>query len=234
MKGKLTIAIKELRKSYDLSDHKLEVLKGIDLEVTSGGYLAIMGPSGSGKSTLLNLLGCLDRPDSGQYLLDEEDVSRMSDDELSQVRLQKLGFIFQSFQLISQLNVMENVELPLLYRGVEEREAREMAMTKIAEVDMIDRMHHLPRQLSGGQQQRVAIARALVGDPKIILADEPTGNLDSRTGLEIMTLLDELNQRGVCIVLVTHEADIAEHAQSIIVMRDGLIDHSKKSKKELA
>ena len=199
-------------------------LRGVDLEVGAGAYLAIMGPSGSGKSTLLNLLGCLDRPSAGRYMLGGEDVSQMPDDTLSEARGRKIGFIFQSYNLIAQLTVIENIQVPLLYQGKDVRAYHEHCL-KLAElVGLGDRLHHRPNQLSGGQQQRVAVARSLVNDPLMILADEPTGNLDSRTGQEVLDLIDRLNQGGKTIVLVTHDDRVASRAHRIIHMKDGLID----------
>lgn len=207
-----------------MGEEKVHALRGVSLTIPRGGYVAIMGSSGSGKSTLLNLLGCLDRPSSGSYFLDGVDVAAMDDDQLSDIRLNHLGFVFQSFHLIPQLTVRENIELPLSYAGVSDSLAEKKAEEYARRVGLSERIGHRPQQLSGGQQQRVAIARALVGEPQILLADEPTGNLDSATGDEIMTLLDELNQQGVSIILVTHENDIAAHARSRVVMLDGRVD----------
>jgi putative ABC transport system ATP-binding protein len=197
---------------------------GVNLNVERGCYLAIMGPSGSGKSTMLNLLGCLDRPTSGQYFLGDEDVSRMDDDELSEVRGQRIGFIFQSYNLIAQLSVLENIQVPLFYQGRNLKESHDRCVELASLVGLADRLDHRPNQLSGGQQQRVAVARSLVNDPLMILADEPTGNLDSKTGAEVLDLIDRLNRGGKTIVLVTHDDRVASRAHRIIHMKDGLID----------
>ena len=218
------IALHAVTKVYRMGEAEVHALRGVDLVVPRGGYVAIMGASGSGKSTMLNLLGCLDRPTSGSYHLDGTDVAGLDDDQLSDIRLRHIGFVFQSFHLIPQLTVRENIELPLGYAGIEEHEAVARAETYATMVGLADRLGHRPQQLSGGQQQRVAIARALVGRPDLLLADEPTGNLDSSTGAEIMALLDRLNGDGVTIALVTHEDDIAAHARSRVVMHDGRID----------
>jgi len=199
-------------------------LRGVDLEVGAGAYLAIMGPSGSGKSTLLNLLGCLDRPSAGRYFLGGEDVSQMPDDTLSEARGRKIGFIFQSYNLIAQLTVLENIQVPLIYQGKDLRTHQRRCVELAELVGLGDRLHHRPNQLSGGQQQRVAVARSLVNDPLMILADEPTGNLDSKTGQEVLDLIDRLNLGGKTIVLVTHDDRVASRAHRIIHMKDGLID----------
>lgn len=218
------VEICELRKTYLMGTQAVHALAGVSVTMEQGSFWAIMGPSGSGKSTMLNLLGCLDRPTSGTYRLNGQDVSLLDDDELSDIRLTHLGFIFQSFNLISQLTVEENIALPLYYLGWDHvastERARELAMT----VGLGDRLGHRPRELSGGQQQRVAVARALVNDPVLLLADEPTGNLDSSTGNEIMQLLQELNGQGKTIVMVTHEPDIAAYADARLIMRDGLVE----------
>ncbi len=216
----------DIRKHYQLGTVEVQALRGVTLDVPKGDFLAIMGSSGSGKSTMLNLLGALDRPTSGKYILGERDVSEMSDDDLSEARNSLIGFIFQSFNLIQQYTVMENIQVPLLYRSGESAITRKdlKKCEELAErVGLGTRTDHRPFQLSGGQQQRVAIARALVNDPAIILADEPTGNLDSATGVEIMRILDELHAEGRTIIMVTHENDIAEHANRQIHMRDGVI-----------
>jgi putative ABC transport system ATP-binding protein len=219
------VRIVELVKNYYLESVTVRALRGVDLAVEEGDFVALMGPSGSGKSTLLNLLGCLDRPTSGQYYLGDEDVSDMDDDQLSEVRSRYIGFIFQSYNLLAQYTVVENIEVPLLYQGCRLTEATRARCIDLAGlVGLGDRLDHRPMQLSGGQQQRVAIARALVNDPHIILADEPTGNLDSRTGDEIMNLLTELNRAGKTIIMVTHENDIAAWAKRVVRMRDGLIE----------
>jgi putative ABC transport system ATP-binding protein len=211
----------ELTKHYNLGTVIVEALRGVSIDFEEGDYAAIMGPSGSGKSTLLNLLGCLDRPTSGQYILGDQDVSCLNDDELSEIRSRYLGFIFQSYNLIQQLTLVENIEVPLYYQGNITGASRQRCLELAELVGLGDRLHHRPTQLSGGQQQRVAIARALVNDPHIILADEPTGNLDTATSSEIMDLLDNLNAAGKTIMMVTHEEDIAHRAKRIIRMRDG-------------
>lgn len=211
----------DLAKHYNLGTVIVEALRGVSIDFEEGDYVAIMGPSGSGKSTLLNLLGCLDRPTSGQYILGDQDVSQLDDDELSEIRSRYLGFIFQSYNLIQQLTLVENIEVPLYYQGSITAASRQRCVELAELVGLADRLHHRPTQLSGGQQQRVAIARALVNDPHIILADEPTGNLDTSTSSEIMDLLDNLNIAGKTIIMVTHEEDIAHRAKRIIRMRDG-------------
>ncbi|RME92659.1 MAG: ABC transporter ATP-binding protein [Verrucomicrobia bacterium] len=214
-----------LEKTYRLGEHNLvHALRGVDLEVNQGDYVAIMGPSGSGKSTMLNLLGCLDRPTGGRYFLGGEDVSQMDDDRLSEIRGRRIGFIFQSYNLIAQLTVLENIQVPLIYQGVNLHQYEDRCRELARMVGLEDRLDHRPNQLSGGQQQRVAIARALVNDPLIILADEPTGNLDSRTGTEVLDLIDQLNAAGKTIVLVTHDDHVAERARRVIHMKDGRID----------
>jgi putative ABC transport system ATP-binding protein len=215
--------LRELRKVYDLGEVKVEALRGVSLTFQEGDYVAIMGSSGSGKSTLLNVLGCLDRPSSGQYLLGDIDVATVDDDTLSEIRGRRIGFIFQSYNLIQQLTVVENIEVPLLYQEGTSPETRERCIELAKMVGLGARLDHRPNQLSGGQQQRVAIARSLVNDPFIILADEATGNLDSKTSEEIMELLARLNEEGKTIIMVTHEEDIAEHAKRIIRMKDGLV-----------
>jgi putative ABC transport system ATP-binding protein len=217
--------IVDLVKNYYLESVVVRALQGVTLTVEEGEFVALMGPSGSGKSTLLNLLGCLDRPTSGQYFLGEEDVSELDDDQLSEARSRYLGFIFQSYNLLPQYTVVENIEIPLLYQGCRITDATRERCFQLAElVGLGDRLDHRPMQLSGGQQQRVAIARALVNDPHVILADEPTGNLDSRTSTEIMHLLGDLNQAGKTIIMVTHENDIAAWAKRVVRMRDGVIE----------
>jgi len=217
------VLFENLTKSYFLGAHEVEALRGIDLCITMGEYVAIMGPSGSGKSTILNVLGCLDRLTSGRYLLGDEDVSGMDDNQLSDVRNRKIGFIFQSFNLISQLSIIENIEVPLFYQGVPRRQ-RHPESRRLAEmVGLGDRLAHRPSELSGGQRQRVAIARALANDPLILLADEPTGNLDSGTAREILALFNELHDRGRTIIMVTHEDEVAAHAQHVVRLHDGKI-----------
>jgi putative ABC transport system ATP-binding protein len=217
------IDVRDVTKTYDLGDVKVEALRGVSFTIDRGEYVAIMGPSGSGKSTLMNLLGCLDRPTQGRYLLDGTDVSTLSDDELAHIRLKKLGFVFQGFNLLARTSAMKNVALPLFYAGLGTRARNGLAAEQLREVGLGDRMDHKPSELSGGQQQRVAIARALVNDPAVVLADEPTGNLDSQTSEEIMGLFHQLNDGGRTIIMVTHDEDVASHAKRIIRVRDGRI-----------
>ncbi len=220
---KLAANVRELTKEYHLAGETVRALRGVNLEIPEGDYVAIMGPSGSGKSTLLNLLGCLDRPSAGSYFLGEDDVAQMSDDQLSEIRAQRIGFIFQSYNLIQQLTVVENIEVPLYYQGritdQDRRRCRELAEL----VGLGERLSHRPSQLSGGQQQRAAIARSLVNNPRFILADEPTGNLDSVTTGDILRLLEQLNQDGRTIIMVTHEDDVAQNAKRIVRLKDGLV-----------
>jgi putative ABC transport system ATP-binding protein len=219
------IQVRDVWKVYDLGEVKVEALRGTSLDIEQGEYVALMGPSGSGKSTLMNTLGCLDRPTRGSYLLAGEEVATMSRDERARIRNQRLGFVFQNFNLLARTTALENVELPLLYaRGVSARERRKRAIDKLALVGLADRMHHQPSQLSGGQQQRVAIARALVNEPSILMGDEPTGNLDSRTSGEIISLFWRLNEeQRITVILVTHDQDVARHARRTVVLRDGQI-----------
>jgi len=218
------VHLENLWKIYALGPYGVPALRGIDLVVEEGEYVAIMGPSGSGKSTMLNMLGCLDRPSRGRYWLGGQDVSRMSDSQLSEVRNTRIGFIFQSFNLIQQLTVLQNIEIPLFYQGLPRRR-RHPRSGELAElVGLGDRLNHRPSELSGGQQQRVAVARALANDPLVLLADEPTGNLDSQTTAEIMALFDDLHQRGRTLIVVTHEDHVASHAQRIVRLRDGRIE----------
>ena len=221
------VLLENVQKLYRLGGEEVRALRGVTLAVNEGQYVAIMGPSGSGKSTLLNLLGCLDRPSGGRYVLGDADVSRMSDDELSAVRNQRIGFIFQSFNLLGALTVLENIEVPLFYRGIPHHERRRKSLELAKSVGLGQRLSHRPTELSGGQQQRVACARALVNDPLILLADEPTGNLDSQTTAEILDLLDDLHRRGRTILMVTHEMDVALRAQRIIVLRDGQVESDR-------
>ena len=229
MKKKL-IQLNKINKSYQNGDQELRVLKDIDLEVEEGEFLAIMGPSGSGKSTLMNIIGLLDRASSGEYHLDATEVSHLSDKKLAQVRNKEIGFVFQQFFLLAKLNALQNVELPLIYAGVATSKRQGLAKQFLEKVELSERMHHLPSELSGGQKQRVAIARALVNNPPIILADEPTGALDTKTGQQIMELLTELNHEGKTIIMVTHEPEIADYAKRKIVLRDGII--TEDSRKE--
>lgn len=216
------ISLREVKRSYLLGGVAVEVLKGVDLEVEKGDFLAIMGRSGSGKSTLLNIMGCLDRPSSGRYLLEGLDIQDKTDNELAGIRNRKIGFVFQSFNLLPRFPAWKNVELPLLYSGVSPADRRARATAILEKVGLGDRREHKPNELSGGEQQRVAIARALVNNPSILLADEPTGNLDSRSGSEIMEYIAALNQEGVTIILVTHEREIADVAKRIITIKDGI------------
>lgn len=222
-------SLEEIRKTYYMGALSVEVLHGISLDFYSGDYISIMGPSGCGKSTLMNILGCLDQPTSGKYYLGDEDTSQMNDDDLSSIRGARLGFIFQSYNLIQQLNVLENIEMPLFYQGYSEQESHEIAMQLAERVGLADRVDHKPYELSGGQQQRVAIARALSVDPLIILADEPTGNLDSRSGAEILKLFDELHSQGKTLIMVTHSDELAERSKRQIRLLDGRVESDERS-----
>lgn len=230
------IQLENIQKSYYLGKQELKVLKGISLEIFKNEYVALMGPSGSGKSTLMNLLGCLDSPTAGHYILNGKDVSQMSDDDLAEVRNKEIGFVFQQFNLLPRLTAAENVALPLIYNGTSKKIRTAQALEMLDRVGLADRSHHKPNELSGGQNQRVAIARALVNNPSIILADEPTGNLDSKTSEEIMHIFDKIQADGNTVILVTHEEDIAHFAHRIIRLRDGIIesDHLKKEMTVLA
>ena len=218
------VRFNNIHKIYEMGSEPVRALDGVSIAFEKGSFWAIMGPSGSGKSTMMNILGCLDRPTSGQYLLQDKDVSTLDDDELSDIRLKYIGFIFQSFNLIPQLTVQKNIELPLYYLGWSAEESEKKAKELAEKVGLESRLNHRPAQLSGGQMQRVAVARSLAADPHIILADEPTGNLDSHTGVQIMELLTELNKEGTTIIMVTHEPDIAAYARSRLHMKDGLIE----------
>jgi len=222
------IEITDLVKVYEMGDTPVRAVNGVSLNVEKGEFLALMGPSGSGKSTLMNLIGCLDTPTSGVYRLNEQEVSRLNDDELARIRNREIGFVFQTFNLLARTSALENVEVPLVYAGVPRAERHRRAKEALEMVGLADRMHHQPNELSGGQRQRVAVARALVNRPSILLADEPTGNLDSRTGEEMMTLFDELNRQENTIVLVTHEEDIARHARRTVRLRDGQIVEERR------
>src|ERR1700712_104914 len=222
------IQLQQIMKSYFMGKQALPVLKGVSLNINKNEYVALMGPSGSGKSTLMNILGCLDSPTEGTYILNGQDVSKMPDDELAEVRNVEIGFVFQQFNLLPRLTAVENVALPLVYAGVSKKTRTEIAMEVLEKVSLTDRSHHKPNELSGGQCQRVAIARALVNNPSLILADEPTGNLDSKTSVEIMDIFNSIQAGGNTVVLVTHEEDIAEHAHRIIRLRDGIIESDKR------
>ncbi|GGG28212.1 macrolide ABC transporter ATP-binding protein [Dokdonia pacifica] len=225
------IKIRDIRRDFRLGSEIVYVLKGIDLDIDKGEYVAFMGPSGSGKSTLMNLLGCLDTPTSGTYILNNRDVSSMSDDELADVRNTEIGFVFQTFNLLPRTTALDNVALPMVYAGSSKTDRRKRAEEVLTDVGLADRMDHKPNQLSGGQRQRVAVGRALVNKPSIILADEPTGNLDSKTSVEIMALFDEIHAAGNTVILVTHEEEIAEHAHRVIRLRDGIIESDVRNKK---
>ncbi|HPR31448.1 MAG TPA: ABC transporter ATP-binding protein [Prolixibacteraceae bacterium] len=227
----MLIEIKNLKKDYLMGEIQVPALKGIDLQIGKNEYVAIMGPSGSGKSTLMNILGCLDTPTSGQYLFNKIDVSDLNDDELSAMRNREIGFIFQSFNLLPRMSSLHNVELPLMYAGVNKQERKERSVKALEKVGLAERMMHKPSELSGGQRQRVAIARALVTNPGILLADEPTGALDSKTGLEIMRLFDALQGEGNTIILITHEKDIADFAHRTIYLKDGLIFSDERNER---
>jgi putative ABC transport system ATP-binding protein len=225
------IFTQDLWKTYDMGSEQVHALRGVSISIDRGEYVAIMGPSGSGKSTLMNLIGCLDSPSKGRYWLNRQDVSELDDDELARIRNKEIGFVFQTFNLLARATALHNVELPLIYNGTPSAERVERARKALASVDLEDRVMHKPNELSGGQRQRVAIARALINNPSIILADEPTGNLDSKTGDEIMALMDRLHAQGNTIIVVTHEHDIAEYAHRVITIRDGVVGADERKKK---
>jgi putative ABC transport system ATP-binding protein len=226
--GKSLIAMRDIWKTYQMGAEELHALRGVSFDVNKGEYLAIIGPSGSGKSTLMNLIGCLDSPSKGQYWINGHQVAEMSDDELARIRNKEIGFVFQTFNLLARATALHNVELPLIYAGMRSSERHEKAQAALASVELGDRVTHRPNELSGGQRQRVAIARALVNHPSILLADEPTGALDSKTSMEIMALFEKLHEEGNTIIVVTHEHDIAERAHRVISIRDGEIEKDEK------
>jgi len=223
MSGEPVVEVREIEKVYVMGDVEVRALRGVSLSMHKGDFVAVMGASGSGKSTFMNLVGCLDRPTRGQYFLSGTDVGKLSRDQLARVRGRQIGFVFQGFNLLPRTSAIENVELPMLYQGIGSRERHERAAEALSRVGLGDRLDHTPAQLSGGQQQRVAIARALVNRPALLLADEPTGNLDSRTSIEVMAIFQELNDQGLTVLLVTHEPDIAEHARRVVTFKDGLV-----------
>jgi len=224
------IHIRNIIRDFKLSSETVHVLKGIDLDIERGDYIAIMGPSGSGKSTLMNILGCLDTPTAGTYILNDNDVSQMTDDQLADIRNTEIGFVFQTFNLLPRTTALDNVALPMVYAGASKADRVKRAAEVLTDVGLADRMDHRPNQLSGGQRQRVAVGRALVNHPSIILADEPTGNLDSKTSVEIMALFDDIHARGNTVIVVTHEEEIAAHAHRVIRLRDGLIESDVRNK----
>lgn len=234
MRPSSVIHLENIRKSYFIGKNELPVLKGIDLDIFKNEYVALMGPSGSGKSTLMNMLGCLDTPTSGRYILSGHDVSKMEDDALASVRNKEIGFVFQQFNLMPRLSAWENVAVPLIYAGIPKKERDDKARFMLEKVGLGDRYKHKPNELSGGQCQRVAIARALVNDPSLILADEPTGNLDTKTSIEIMEIFGKIHSSGNTVVLVTHEEDIAAHARRVVRLRDGLIESDRLNEEILA
>ncbi|MBU5486201.1 ABC transporter ATP-binding protein [Clostridium sp. MSJ-11] len=227
------IQIKNLIKKYKMGDSYFVALNGVNINVGKKEFTAIMGPSGSGKSTLMNILGCLDRLDDGEYILNGKNVSNLSEDELAYIRNKEIGFVFQSFNLLPRMNVIENVELPMLYSGVSKKERKEKALNALEKVGLLDRIHHKPNEISGGQRQRVAIARAIVNNPSVIMADEPTGNLDSKSSLDIMSIFQKLNEDGATIIMVTHEPDIAQYSKRIIRVRDGKIVFDEEVKNRI-
>lgn len=227
MSNQVIIRLENIQKSYFMGNQVIPVLKGITLDIRKNEYMALMGPSGSGKSTLMNILGCLDSPTGGKYILNQKDVSKMADDDLAEVRNSEIGFVFQQFNLLPRLSAAENVALPLIYAGVSKKERMERSLEALEKVGLADRSHHKSNELSGGQIQRVAIARALVNNPSILLADEPTGNLDSKTSVEVMEIFGKIQQAGNTVVLVTHEEDIAAYAHRVVRLRDGLVETDK-------
>lgn len=227
------IDIKNIKRDFQLGNETINVLKGINLQINKGEYVALMGPSGSGKSTLMNILGCLDTPTSGTYILNSKDVSQMHDDDLAEIRNKEIGFVFQTFNLLPRTTALDNVALPMIYAGYSKSDRNERAKEVLMQVGLSDRMDHQPNQLSGGQRQRVAVARALVNKPSIILADEPTGNLDSKTSVEIMNLFNDIHKNGNTVILVTHEEDIARYAHRIIRLKDGMIENDYENKEHL-
>jgi putative ABC transport system ATP-binding protein len=228
------IELRQIRKTYFMGSNSLDVLRGITLSIQRNEYVALMGPSGSGKSTLMNIIGCLDTPSAGTYILNGHDVSKMSDDDLAEIRNNEIGFVFQQFNLLPRLSAAENVALPLIYAGVGRKERMERAMVALEKVALQDRSHHKPNELSGGQIQRVAIARALVNNPSILLADEPTGNLDSKTSIEVMQIFGHIQAAGNTVVLVTHEEDIAGYAKRVVRLRDGLVESDAQRERATA
>ena len=230
----LVIQLRDLRREYEMGSELIRALQGVSLEIRRNEYVAIMGPSGSGKSTLMNLLGCLDTPTGGEYWLNGQEVSRLSDDALARVRNREIGFVFQTFNLLPRATALQNVELPMVYAGASSRDRRERAAEALRRVGLGDRMDHRPNELSGGQRQRVAIARALVNRPSILLADEPTGNLDSATSEEIMRVFAQLQAQGQTVILVTHEAEIAAHAERVITLRDGRVESDRAQQRNAA
>ena len=224
----MLIDVRDLTKVYEMGDIQVHALRGVSFTVESGEFIAIVGPSGSGKSTMMDILGCLAKPSEGEYYLEEEEVGKLSDNRLAEIRNRKVGFVFQSFNLLQRTTALHNVELPLIYSGLSRKERRRRAFEALESVGLADRVHHKSNEMSGGQIQRVAIARALVNNPSMIFADEPTGNLDTRSGGEIMTIFDELNEAGNTIIMVTHEPEIAAHARRILHIRDGLIERDEQ------
>ena len=218
------LEIKKIKKIYQMGKVKVEALKGVSFYIDKGEFVAIMGPSGSGKSTLMHIIGCLDQPTEGNFIIGGKDVSKLNDDRLAEIRNKSIGFVFQQFNLLSRTSILHNVEIPLIYAGQKSKQRRKLAMQVLESVGLGDRVKHKPSEISGGEKQRAAIARALVNDPLIILADEPTGNLDTKTGSEIMNIFDKLHQQGHTVIMVTHEAEVAEHARRVIHLRDGLIE----------